>query len=300
MHQPKSTFDVWIMAARPRTLPAAASPVLVGVALGVYADSFKLAPAIAALLIALLMQIGANFANDVADFHHGADANGRLGPLRVTQAGLLSPRQVTMGMFVVFGLAAILGLYLAAISSWWIVIIGMLSIISALAYTGGPHPYGYYGLGEIFVFLFFGPIPVCGTYFVLTGTVTGISILASIPVGLLVTNILIVNNLRDIETDFAAGKHTMAVRLGERGSKLEYHILLVISYLLPLALCLLGLIPWWTLLIALSLPIAVSRVRAINKERGRALNRVLAGTAQLALVYSVLFSIGWVIASFLA
>jgi 1,4-dihydroxy-2-naphthoate polyprenyltransferase len=296
--KPENKLNIWLMAARPKTLPAAASPVLIGAALAFQVGSFKPVPALVALLIALLMQVGANFSNDLADFQHGVDTNNRLGPVRVTQAGLLTARQVIWGMMLVFGVAGILGIYLATISSWWVILIGILSIVAAIAYTGGPRPYGYYGLGEIFVFLFFGPVPVCGTYFVLTGFVSVASILSSIPVGLLVTNILIVNNLRDIDTDRATGKHTMAVRLGTQRSQMEYLILLVTAYLSALLLCLAGLAPWWILFIGLSLPLAYKLVRAIKVESGRALNHVLAGTAQLALVFSVLFSIGWIVGSF--
>src|SRR5512133_3920193 len=203
-------LQVWTMASRPRTLPAAAAPVIAASAAAFASGHFDPLPALAALLGALLLQIGANFANDVFDYQKGADTAERMGPLRVTAAGLLSPRQVKAGMWVVFGLAALCGLYLALHAGWVVVIIGLLSIVTAIAYTGGPYPLGYHGLGEVAVFLFFGLAAVCGTYYVQALRLDPVAVWTAIPMGLLIVAILVVNNLRDVDTDRATGKMTLA------------------------------------------------------------------------------------------
>ena len=282
----------WILASRPKTLPAAAAGVVTGTALAWYDGAFALFPALAALLAALLLQIGSNLANDVYDYERGADANRKDGPLRVTQSGLLTPGQVKAGMAVVFGLAALLGLYLAFVAGWAIIWIGVAAIISAVAYTGGPFPLGYYGLGDLFVFIFFGVAAVAGTYFVQAGAVSALAWWMSVPIGLLITNILVVNNLRDIITDREAGKHTLAVRLGERGTRTEYVILQIISYGMLLPLILVGSLPWGTALAALSIPLAWRTTRTVLTQSGAALNTALAGSGQLALAYSLLFFVG--------
>lgn len=287
--------QAWLLAARPKTLPAAASPVIVGTAVAIGDGAFRLGPALAALAGALLLQIGANFANDVFDFKKGADTGARLGPLRVTQAGLLTPNQVMAGMWLTFGLAAVAGAYLALAGGWPIVVIGLLSIASAIAYTGGPFPLGYHGLGDLFVFIFFGLVAVCGTYYVQAGTVGAGAVWAAVPVGALTTAILVVNNLRDIETDRAAGKKTMAVRLGAGGARLEYLFLLGLAYLVPWLMWGVGVSSPWALLSWLSLPLAAAVVRVVWRQEGRVLNQALAETARLDLVYSLLFSIGLVI-----
>ena len=291
--------QVWIMAIRPRTLPAAAAPVIVGIALA-YADGvFDWPAALAALLVGLLLQIGANLANDVYDHLRGADTAERLGPTRVTQAGLLAPRQVLLGMWLVFGLAALLGVYLYLQAGWVVLAIGLAAILAAIAYTGGPLPYGYYGLGELFVFLFFGPAAVAGAYFVQAGNFSRQALLLSIPMGLLTTAILVVNNLRDIATDRKSGKHTLAVRLGETGTRREYLACLVAAYLfLPLA-ALLGWLPWWGLAAWLSLPAAWKVNRTVQTQQGRVLNAALAGTGQLELLYGLLLAAGLVVAAWL-
>ena len=257
--------------------------------------AFRLGPALAALLGALLIQIGTNFANDVFDFKKGADTTQRLGPMRVTQAGLLSPEQVMSGMWLTFGLATIIGLYLVFVGGWPIVVIGLLSIISGIAYTGGPFPLGYNGLGDLFVFIFFGLVAVCGTYYVQAGTVSPASVWAAVPVGLLATAILVVNNLRDIDTDRVAGKKTLAVRFGEQATQIEYFLLLGLSYIIPPLMWLLGLAPIGVLLTWLSVPMIKPLHHLIMHEKGRPLNMALAGTARLELVYSVLLSLGFVL-----
>jgi 1,4-dihydroxy-2-naphthoate octaprenyltransferase len=257
-----------------------------------YEGFFKPGPALAALLGAFLLQIGANLANDVFDFRRGADTSERLGPPRVTQTGLLLPEQVLRGMWVCFGLAVVLGVYLTITAGWPVVLIGIASILAAIAYTGGPLPLGYYGLGDLAVFLFFGPVAVCGTYYVQAGEVGALAVWSSLPMGFLITAILVVNNLRDIDTDRGAGKHTLAVRLGETGTRLEFTLLVVGAYLTPLMMAWSGAGPVWSLLCWLSLPYAALLTRSVWREKGRPLNRVLAGTGRLTLVYGILFSMG--------
>ncbi len=284
--------QAWILAARPKTLPAAAGPVLVGSSVAFSDDLFSLLPALAALLGALLLQIGSNFANDYFDFFKGADTDERLGPTRVTATGLITPAELRWGMVVVFGLSALVGLYLIYVGGWPILAIGVAAIVAAIAYTGGPFPFGYHGLGELFVFIFFGLVAVVGTYYVQALTVTSVVTLASVPVGALVTNILVVNNLRDIETDASAGKRTLAVILGRKGTRIEYVALLAVAYAVPLAFAVLGQFPFWVLLPWLTLPLAVRLVRSIYGEQGRALNATLASTARLSLLFSLLFALG--------
>jgi 1,4-dihydroxy-2-naphthoate octaprenyltransferase len=290
-----SQFQRWLLAARPKTLPAAAAPVLVGTAVAISESVFQAGPALAALLGALLLQIGANLANDVFDYKKGIDTSERLGPLRVTQAGLLSPRQVLVGMWLTFGLAALIGLYLIWAGGWPVIAIGLLSIVSAIAYTGGPFPLGYHGLGDLFVFIFFGLVAVCGTYYVQSGTVSLLALWASIPIGALIVAILVVNNLRDLETDRATGKKTLAVRLGRQGTRGEYLLLLVIAGAVPPLLGFFGLAGPWILLAWLSFPLGISTIRWVMTKQGAILNRALAGTARLTLIYALFFSIGLII-----
>jgi 1,4-dihydroxy-2-naphthoate octaprenyltransferase len=271
----------------------------VGTSVAIGEEVFNFLPALAALLGALFIQVGANFANDVFDFKKGADTTERLGPMRVTQAGLLTPRQVLIGMWVAFGMASLAGLYLIWAGGWPIVVIGILSIISGIIYTGGPFPIGYKGLGDLFVFIFFGVVAVCGTYYVQAGTVSAAAAWASIPVGLLATAILVVNNLRDIDTDREVGKKTLAVRLGTHGTQMEYLLLLLGSYTIPLLMGLLDIASVWVLLAWLSVPLAVRLWRQVTHETGRALNKALAGTARLELVYALLFSMGMIVGRFL-
>ncbi|HNB37023.1 MAG TPA: 1,4-dihydroxy-2-naphthoate polyprenyltransferase [Anaerolineales bacterium] len=285
-------FHAWWLAIRPRTLPAAASGVAMGSALAWHDGSFQLLPALAALFVALLLQIGSNVANDVFDFERGADTVERLGPVRVTQAGYLTPFQVKCGMYIILGLAALLGLYLAALRGWTVILLGVAAILSAVAYTGGPFPLGYHGLGDIFVFLFFGLAAVAGTYFVQVGTVSVAAWWMAVPVGLIVTAILVVNNLRDLENDRKAGKNTLAVRFGEHAAKTEYLLCMVIAYLIVPVLVLLNIVPLGALLAWLSLPIAIRTLKTVFTQKGRSLNTALAGTGQTAFLFSLFFWIG--------
>ncbi len=210
----ESRGNPWLAAARPRTLPAAVAPVLVGTALAWRAGAFDARAAAVCLAFALLIQIGANFANDYYDHRHGADNADRVGPRRAVASGLVTPAAMRRAMWLVFGLAFVLGLTLVAWGGWWLVVVGVLCIASGIAYTGGPWPLGYYGLGDLFVFIFFGLVAVCATFYVQAGTLSREAVLAAVAVGLLTVNILVVNNYRDEETDRRAGKHTLVVRWG--------------------------------------------------------------------------------------
>jgi len=296
--QQQSILKIWMLAVRPKTLPAAVGPVLVGTALVAGDQAFRIGPALAALLAALLLQIGSNLANDVFDFKKGMDTKERTGPMRVTQAGLLNPCQVLAGMWTVFVLAFLIGTYLIWVGGWPILLIGVLSIITAIAYTGGPYPLGYHGLGEIFVFIFFGPVAVCGTYYVQAGFIGASAWWASIPMGFLICAILVVNNYRDMETDKKGGKRTLAVRLGPSCTRWEYYFFLMASQLVPLIMWLSGEYSLWMIMSWISLPLIRPLVRDVQTKKGVALNATLAGTARFTLIFSILFSIGYLIDKF--
>ncbi len=287
---PVSRLRIWLMAARLPTLPAAVAPVLVGSATAAAASHFRFAVFLAALVSAVLIQIGTNLANDYFDFHKGADTADRLGPVRVTQSGLLSPATVRAAMIVTFGLSILAGLYLVVIGGWPILLIGLLSIACGILYTGGPWPLGYHGLGDIFVFIFFGLIGVVGTAYLHSDMFMGSAVINAIPVGLLVTAIIVVNNLRDIDTDRLAGKHTLAVRMGRSATRIEYALLVVIAYVVPLGRWFAGATFPWCLLPWVSIPMALAQVRIVFSAEGRALNPALKGTGQFLLLYSLLFS----------
>jgi 1,4-dihydroxy-2-naphthoate octaprenyltransferase len=289
----------WLLASRPHTLPAAAVPVVIGAAAAV-SDGATFRPVVFAITLAsaLLIQIGTNFANDYSDFHRGADHEGRLGPLRVTQSGLISHDAVRRGIVVAFGAAALLGAGLAWVGGWPIVTIGLLSIICGLAYTGGPWPFGYHGLGDVFVFIFFGLIAVMGTAYLQSGTWSTTALAAAIPAGLLVTNILVINNLRDLPTDRAAGKLTLAVRLGERGTRAQYALFTALAYLVPTVMAFSGAPSRrWLLLPLATAPLAVFMVQRVRGGlAGRELNPMLKRTGQLLLSFGLLFAAGLVLA----
>jgi 1,4-dihydroxy-2-naphthoate polyprenyltransferase len=286
-------WRAWLMAARPRTLPAAVSPVLVGMALAAGDGVFKALPSLAALVSALLIQVGANLANDYYDFVRGTDAAGRKGPTRVAQSGLVPLSQLHLSIVLTFGLAALIGLYLVWIGGWPILGLGIASIACAWAYTAGPYPLGYHGLGDLFVFLFFGLGAVCGTYYVQAQALTPTVVVAAVPVGALTVAILVVNNLRDIDTDRQGNKRTLAVLLGEAGSRVEYVLLLALAYAVPPLMALLGATSYWVLLSWLTLPRAVRLIRDIySGTDGPRLNTALAGTANLDLTFSLLFALG--------
>lgn len=291
-------LNAWVTAARPRTLPAAFAPVMVGSVLA-YADAaFSWLPAAAALMVALTLQVGVNLANDYFDYIKGVDTEKRLGPVRVTQSGLLSPRQVKTGMTVFLALSTIPGIYLLTTGGWPVIFVGTAALISALAYSGGPFPLASNGLGDVFVFLFFGLVAVCGTYFVQAGRVSPTAVALATIVGLLITAILVVNNLRDIDTDRAAGKRTLAVMIGPGGTKLEYTLLIAGAYFGLLTMWFAGAVSVWALLPLLSLPLSMSLIQKIWRgTAGPELNRLLGATANLAFVFSLLLSIGLVAAT---
>jgi len=285
---------VWWLGARPATLVAAIGPVLVGTAVGVReAGAVRWLPFLAALLAAVLIQIGTNYANDLFDYLKGADRPERVGPARITARGLVTVSQMRWAVGLTFGAATLLGLYLVWIGGWPILAIGLASIAAGILYTAGPWPLGYIGLGDLFVFVFFGLVAVCGSAYLQSGTVSGLALLAAIPVGFLITAILVVNNLRDIPTDRAAGKRTLAVRIGERATRWQYAALVLGAYVVPLVIVLAGWTGPATLLAWLSLPLAVRLVRLVlDGARGPALNPVLKRTGQLQLVFAVLFAVG--------
>jgi len=291
----KHRWSAWLLAVRPKTLPAAISPVLVGTAMAWSDGLFALFPAIAAAAGALLLQILSNFANDYFDFAKGADTSERLGPTRVMAAGLLSPQAMRKAMVAVVVLAVLDGLYLVRVGGWPILAVGLASLVAAVLYTGGPFPFGYHGLGDLFVFVFFGLVAVAGTYFVQTGALPGVVLVVAVPVGALITAILVVNNLRDIATDARAGKRTLAVLIGARNSRLQFVLLLVLAYAAPFSLWLGFERGPSVLLPLLSLPLAFYRARILYKATGSALNPQLAATAQLSLIYSLLMALGLIL-----
>ena len=291
-------LNAWLLAVRPRTLPAAVAPVLVGSAMAYRDAEFSWLPASAALLVALLLQIGVNLANDYFDYIKGVDTEQRLGPLRVTQSGLIAPGRVKAGMLAVLGLSLVPGFYLMTLGGWPVMAAGAAALISALAYSGGPFPLASNGLGDIFVFIFFGLVAVCGTYYVQAGTITITAIAMAGIVGMLITAILVVNNLRDIDTDRSAGKRTLAVILGEYGTKIEFSGLLICSYIAILITWFTGAVTFWALMPFLSLPLGISLVRRIwMGGAGHELNQLLAATAGLSLIFSLLLALGLVLST---
>jgi 1,4-dihydroxy-2-naphthoate octaprenyltransferase len=290
----------WLLAVRPATLPASASGVIVGLGAALATgSSFRPDTALGCMAVALLLQICANLANDLSDFRRGADTPARLGPTRVAAAGLVTPRQLEAAIALVLALAAIIGACLATIGGPSIVVLGVLAIVAALAYTGGPLPYGYRGLGEVFVFIFFGLVAVIGTAELQSGRVDVLYVLAAIPVGTLTTAILVVNNLRDIDKDRAANKRTLAATFGEGFARAEYLACLVAAWAVPVIL----VMGRWggvsfaagplTLLPLLALPLALPLWRVVRAQGDpRRLNPVLRGTARVTLVFAVLFAAG--------
>jgi 1,4-dihydroxy-2-naphthoate octaprenyltransferase len=296
-----STFRIWVLAIRPATLPAAMSGVAVGLGAALAVGTpFRLDAAIGCLAVALLLQVTANLANDLSDFRKGADTPDRTGPIRVAAAGLVSERQLEVAIGVTVGLAGVVGLWLTIIGGPVLLAVGALAIVAALAYTGGPWPYGYRGLGEVFVFIFFGLVAVVGTAYLQGGRLEPLFVAAAFPVGALTTAILVVNNLRDIPTDAAAGKRTLAVILGRRATAMEYALLLVVAFLVPVALAVAGR-GIAVLLPLLALPLAAPLLRTVRTfAEPRQLNPVLKGTARLALIHGLLFAAGLALGSAIA
>ena len=290
-----SKFQSWILASRPRTLPAALVPVMVGSALAIYQGIFFPAYSIIALLCSILIQIGTNFTNDLYDHLKGSDTKERKGPLRVLASGLISVKEMKWGIFLVFFTAFLLGLYLVYSVGLVILWIGILSIIAGLAYTAGPFPLAYNGLGDLFVFIFFGIVGTVGTYYLHAQQFTTLAFLISLPVGALITNILIVNNYRDIEEDKTAGKNTLAVLLGREFSRYEYVFFILISFFIPFLLHFKYDFNIWIFLPYITLPIAITLVKMIYALTGTQLNKTLELSAKFSAIYGLLLSIGIVL-----
>ncbi|NIM96173.1 MAG: 1,4-dihydroxy-2-naphthoate polyprenyltransferase [Anaerolineales bacterium] len=290
-----SSVQAWLLASRPKTLTAAVAPVMVGSAVAIAYDEFHLGIGLLALFVAIMIQVGTNFYNDVVDFEQGTDTGDRLGPMRVTQMGLLTPRQVKTGVVVTFTAAAVAGLILAWVGGWPVVIIGLACILAGLAYSSGPFPLTRLGLGDLFAMVFFGFVGVAGTVYVQMGEVPGLAWWAALGVGATITALLIVNNIRDIDSDRRAGRRTLPVVWGKNAGLIEYVAMLVIAYTVPLVVILKGWVNAWALIPLLSVPLAVFLVRWIAITEGEPLNRALAGTGQLVLLYGFLFSAGIVL-----
>jgi 1,4-dihydroxy-2-naphthoate polyprenyltransferase len=289
---PSAGVHTWLLAARPKTLTAALAPVAVGTGLAFGVGGGRWLLALAALLGALLIQVGTNLTNDYYDFRKGADTHDRLGPVRVTQAGLVAPRTVLTAAGLCFGAAAGVGLFLAAAGGWPVVAIGLLSILAGWAYTGGPAPLGYLGLGEAFVLLFFGFAAVGGTVWVQALRLPAATWLSALSVGCTGVLLIVVNNLRDVETDGRAGKHTLAARFGVGFARAEYTCVLAVAFLAPVAAWTLGQTGAQALLSLAALPLAVPPLRLVLTKRGAALNSALAGSARLQLVHGLLLAVG--------
>ncbi len=279
----------WLTGTRPRTLPAAVVPVLIGTGVALGYSRFSWWRALLALVVALALQVGVNFANDYSDGVRGSDAT-RVGPVRLVAAGLARPRQVLSAAFASFSVAGAAGLALAAVTAWWLVAVGVACVAAAWFYTGGPRPYGYHGFGEVFVFAFFGVIAVTGTAYVQMERFSWLALAASVPAGLLACALLIVNNLRDIQGDTLAGKRTLAVRLGDARSRLAY----VLTVLVPFGCAaLIAIYRPFTLLVAVTLPLALVPVRSVRAgASGPALIKTLGQTGRLQLAFGVAFAIG--------
>lgn len=290
--------SVWIKAARPKTLPAALAPVAVGTCLAAGpAGIFKLPILLATIIGALFIQIGTNLSNDYSDARRGADTEDRLGPVRVTAGGLVPPKYVLYATWIAFGIAALAGVYLVAEAGWQLILVGAASIVAGVLYTGGPRPYGYEGLGEVFVFLFFGVVAVMGSYFVQTEHITWVSFALSVPVGLLACSLLMVNNIRDLDTDRRANKRTLAVRLGRAKMRTIFSVTILLAFVLvPLIWLFSDLTPWINLAL-LALPLQPALARTVRERTdGAALNQALADSARLELAFCVLLSIGLLLA----
>lgn len=284
---------IWLMAARPRTLPAAIAPVLVGTALAGFGHVFHPLRFLAALLGAIFIQVGTNLSNDYSDARRGADTDDRLGPVRVTAGGLVPPKQVLVATYVSFGLAVLAGVYLVVVAGWLLLVIGAASILAGVLYTGGPRPYGYEGLGELFVFLFFGVVAVAGSYFVQVKHLHWEAFALAVPVGLLAAAILVVNNIRDIDSDRRASKRTLAVKLGRSRTRWMFAGVVYGAFLLAPITWIFGPVKPWVMLTWLALPLATALVRIVrNHTDGPSLNGALARSGMLQLAFCVLLSAG--------
>ena len=281
------------MAARPRTLPAAIAPVLVGTSLAIRYGTFHPVAFVAALLGAVLIQIGTNLSNDYSDARRGADSDERIGPVRVTAGGLVPPRQVLIATYLTFAAAVLCGAYLIAVAGWALLAVGAASILAGVLYTGGPRPYGYEGLGEVFVFLFFGLVAVTGSYFVQRRGLPWQAFVLAVPVGLLIAAILVVNNARDIDTDRRAGKRTLAVRLGRERTRVLFVVMIAVAFVTSWVPWFAGALSPWLFVTAAAAPLAIGVIQTVRTHAdGPSLNEALARTAKLALVFCLLLCAG--------
>lgn len=285
-------IDAFVLASRPKTLLAAVVPVMIGTSLAIYYSKFNFSAALIALICSILIQIGTNYVNDLYDYLKGSDRADRVGPQRALASGLLSVRDMKTGIVFIFGLAFALGLYLVTLGGPWILVVGIVSILAGIAYTAGPYPLAYNGLGDIFVLIFFGFVATVGAFYVQALEINKFSIVVSIPVGALITNILVVNNYRDIEQDKFAGKLTLAVKLGPRFARAQYIFLLLISYLSLLFIYIYLKPSLLIFLPFLSLPIAVKLVKMLYDLKGDELNKTLELTAKFSALFCLLFAIG--------
>lgn len=288
-----SRFGAWVAATRPKTLPVGAAPVLVGTGFAWREGVFDAGPAAAALAGALLIQIGTNLANDYYDHKRGADTVERKGPARASASGWIPPTTILLGSLFSFLAASAFGVYLISVAGWPILVIGLVSLASGYLYTGGPYPLGYHGWGDLFVFVFFGLVATAGTYYVQDQTFNHGVILAGAAMGFLATAVLVVNNLRDIDTDRMAGKRTLAVKIGRRGTQIEYVLLLAFAFAIPVIPVLQFRLPWIFALPVLTLPLALLLAHHVwHHPEPERLNHVLAGTGLLTFLFGALFAIG--------
>jgi 1,4-dihydroxy-2-naphthoate octaprenyltransferase len=287
-----SNIKLWVLASRPKTLPAAVAPVITGSAVAFYEGVFKPLPALFALIVSLLIQIGTNFVNDYGDFKKGTDKKDRVGPQRFMTLGLITPEQMKRAIIITFLLAFVLGLYLVWLGGLPALLIGVFSILAGISYTAGPFPLAYNGLGDVFVFIFFGLVATVGTYYVQALQVSSLVLWASVPVGLLITNILVVNNYRDIEDDKNANKRTLAVIFGKKFSQVQYILSIIISYAVIVYLFIAYKFSIALFLPFILLPVAIKLIKEIYTLQGSPLNGTLAKTAMFSALFSLLFAIG--------
>lgn len=287
-----SKFDAWILASRPKTLPAAVMPVIVGTSIAIHDNKFNFLASLVALICALLIQIGTNLVNDLYDFLKGTDKKERLGPKRAAASGLLSVYELKIGIIISFALSFLLGIYLIYLAGWFILLIGVLSIIAGIIYTAGPFPLAYNALGDVASFIFFGFIGTIGTYYVQAKEITAFVFWSSVPVGALITNILVVNNYRDKDEDKQNGKKTLAVIFGDKFARIQYLIFMIVSYSILIVVYFTFKKSIWVFLPLLSLPISIKLIKMIFSLKGKELNKTLELTAKLSALYGLLFAIG--------
>jgi len=287
-----SKFDTWILASRPKTLLAAVVPVLIGTSIVSFETKVNFLAAIIALICAILIQIGTNFVNDLYDYLSGADTESRKGPTRALASGLISVNEMKLAIILVFTITFILGLYLVYISTWITLLIGIMSIFAGIAYTAGPFPLAYNGLGDVFVFLFFGVVGTVGTYYVQVVDISPLVLWASIPVGALITNILVVNNYRDIDEDREVGKNTLAVKMGRKFTRYQYLIFMILSYLILFVVYFTFNQSLFVFLPLITLPLSIKLIKMIFSFKGEELNITLELTAKLSALYGILFAVG--------